>query len=116
MRDLRLLKFGRHFRKGKNKIVVGRNKKENEKLIELKHDEDVMFEVEGYGSPITLLQGPKTEEAVKLAAGLTVRYSDCEEKECEVKFGQEKLSKSKMFGSADEETVQKLIIKVKKKK
>jgi tRNA U34 2-thiouridine synthase MnmA/TrmU len=116
MRDLRLLKFGRHFRKGKNKFIVGRNKEENERLKELKREEDVMFEAEGYGSPITLLQGPKTEEAVKLAASLTVRYSDCDEKECEVKFGQEKLNKSKMFGPVDEETVQKLMVKAKKKK
>ena len=111
MADLRLLKFGRHFRKGKNKVVVGRNKAENEKLLALKKKDDVMFEVEGYGSPITLLQGPKTEVAVKLAAALTVRYSDCEEKECEVKFGQEKMSKSLMSAAADKEIVEKLKVK-----
>lgn len=74
--DILLLKIGRHFRFGKNKIIIGRNKLENDELLHLKNKWDYIFNVPGYGSPITLLQGPKTKEAIKAASSLTARYSD----------------------------------------
>jgi tRNA U34 2-thiouridine synthase MnmA/TrmU len=111
-REMVLLKYGRHFRKGKNKIIVGRNEEENKMLSSLKGEEDVMLEVEGYSGPITLLQGPKTASAVKLAASLTVRYaSGPEGEECEVKFGVKDFEKSMMAEALEEETVKKLMIK-----
>lgn len=113
-RDLVLLKYGRHFRKGKNKVIVGRNEQENEALERLKGEDEAIFEVEGYSGPITLLQGPKTEAAVKLAASLTVRYASTPEgEECEVKFGVKGLEKSMMAKPLDEETVKKLKVKAK---
>ena len=33
--DVALLKLGRHFMQGKSKIIVGRNEKENNKLLSL---------------------------------------------------------------------------------
>ncbi|MCW3974666.1 MAG: 7-cyano-7-deazaguanine synthase [Candidatus Bathyarchaeota archaeon] len=72
-----LLKIGRHFRYGKNKIIVGRNEEENSLLLSLKGEADNWFEAIGYGSPITLLQGPKTEDAIRMAACVTAKYSDC---------------------------------------
>ncbi len=92
LEDLELLKVGRHFRIGKNKIVVGRNEKENNKIIKLKQKEDFIFEVEGIG-PTTLLQGRKTKKGIKLAAELTLFYSD--EKNVIVKYGKnlEKIKK-----------------------
>jgi tRNA U34 2-thiouridine synthase MnmA/TrmU len=82
--DLELLKIGRHFRIGENKIIVGRNEKENKEIIKLKQKEDFIFEVEGTG-PTTLLQGKKNKEAIKLAAELTLFYSD--EENASVKCG-----------------------------
>jgi tRNA-specific 2-thiouridylase len=73
--DVSLLKVGRHFRLGENKIVVGRN------------EEDI-------GSPITVLQGAKTDEAVRTAAALTAFYSDAKSDKVSVNFGRARLSRS----------------------
>lgn len=75
-RDVSLLKIGRHFRVAASKIIVGRNEEENKLLMDLKNPEDYVFEVPGYGSPITILEGEKSKEAIELAAKLTARYSD----------------------------------------
>ena len=91
--DIEILKLGRHFRFGKNKIVVGRDENENNKLLTLKQKTDFIFEVPEIGSPITVLQGPKTKEAIEKAAQLTARYSDSKEKETTVKYGS-RLNKS----------------------
>jgi predicted ribosome quality control (RQC) complex YloA/Tae2 family protein len=76
MRDVRVLKIGRHFRFGSSKIIVGRNEAENTLLLDLKNTEDYVFEVPDYGSPITILGGEKSKEAIEVAAKLTARYSD----------------------------------------
>ena len=56
--------------------ILGRNKEENKLLLGLKSHDDYIFEVPGYGSPITILEGTKSKEAIELAAKLTARYSD----------------------------------------
>jgi len=89
MKDIPLLKIGRHFRFGKNKIIVGRNEQENKQLLKLKDTSDYYFEVTGCGSPITILQGTKTKKAIEKAASLTARYSDSKEKKTPVKYGKE---------------------------
>ncbi|MCL2642452.1 MAG: hypothetical protein FWD52_02905 [Candidatus Bathyarchaeota archaeon] len=74
--DAVLLRFGRHFRVGKNKIIVGRNEVENSMLRSLKGKLDYYFELPDVVGPITLLQGVKTREAIRMAARFTVFYSD----------------------------------------
>lgn len=59
-----------------NKIIVERNEQENKILLALKAKSDYYFEAQGCGSPITLLQGPKTKKAIEKAAQLTAYYSD----------------------------------------
>lgn len=76
-KDINLLKIGRHFRfSSECKIIIGRDQKENESLLSLSAPEDYMLTVEGYGSPITLIAGKTTDEALKIAASLCARYSD----------------------------------------
>ena len=94
LKDVQLLKVGRHFRFGKNKIIVGRNEAENNVLSGMKTSSDLRFEAKDTGSPTTLLQGPKTRQAIKTAAVLTAYYSDKKEGLVTVKFGQELLDKS----------------------
>jgi hypothetical protein len=94
MADAALLKVGRHFRFGKNKIIVGRNEAENNVLTEKKTRNNYYFEVPDVGSPITVLQGAKTEKAIRIAAALTAFYSDAKSAEVTVNFGRESLSKS----------------------
>ncbi|MEM1566828.1 MAG: tRNA 4-thiouridine(8) synthase ThiI [Candidatus Bathyarchaeia archaeon] len=111
MADLELLKVGRHFRYDKNKIIVGRNKEENETLLKLKGRNDYFFEAIGTGSPITLLQGPKTKQAIEKAAQLTAYYSDQKTGKVHVKYGKEKPEKSIIVERPKEEEIEQLRIK-----
>jgi len=110
-RDINLLKIGRHFRFGKNKIIVGRNETENKQLEKMRGKNDYFFEVPNCGSPITLLQGPKTKEAIRKAAALTLRYSDRKEEKTLVHFGREKMDKSVVVSALDASEVGELRIK-----
>jgi tRNA-specific 2-thiouridylase len=92
--DVALLRLGRHFRLGENKIIVGRNETENKALIAEKARNDYFFEVPDIAGPITLLQGRKNRKAVEVAAALTAFYSDAKTDEVTVNFGREKLDKS----------------------
>ncbi len=94
MADATLLKVGRHFRFGKNKIIVGRNETENNILSEKKARNDYYFEVPDVGGPITVLQGAKTENAIRMAAALTAFYSDARSAQVTVNFGRESINKS----------------------
>lgn len=89
MRDIMPLKIGRHLRYGKNKIIVGSNESENKQLMLLKDKGDYVFEVPGCGSPITVLQGSKTKDAIMMAARITARYSDSIAENVVVKYGKE---------------------------
>ncbi len=76
--NISLLKYGRHFRLPDGvKIVVGRNEMENLAIKRLAREDDLLMEVVGFGSPITLLRGDYTDEDIKIAASICVRYSDC---------------------------------------
>jgi tRNA U34 2-thiouridine synthase MnmA/TrmU len=76
-RDINLLRTGRHFRFSRDcKIIVGRNKQENETLLSLITPGDCMLRVEGFGSPITIIDGDISNEALAVAASLCARYSD----------------------------------------
>ncbi|MBS3112823.1 hypothetical protein J4418_01960 [Candidatus Woesearchaeota archaeon] len=96
MRDIILLNYGRHFRHRQNKIIVGRNYFENEKLLTLRGKGELVFEVLGHGSPVTLLQGKPNTGAVKIAAGLTARYSDAKSEKVPVNYGKETLDQKKI--------------------
>jgi tRNA U34 2-thiouridine synthase MnmA/TrmU len=92
--DVALLRLGRHFRLGENKIVVGRNEKENKALVARKAGSDYVFEVPEIAGPITILQGKKTKKAINVAAGLASFYSDAKTDVVTLNYGREKLDKS----------------------
>jgi len=76
-RDIELLRIGRHFRTSPEcKIIIGRNKEENEKLLCIKSWKDIIMEVEEVGSPITMTTGNPGIDDLRIAASLTARYSD----------------------------------------
>ena len=106
---MKLLKYGRHFRVGKTKIIVGRNEKENNEIMKLKQKTDYLFEVPNVGSPITLLQGPKTKKMIKLAAELTARYSSAKVEPLLVKYGP-KLNKEIEVRKAEDKDISKIRI------
>ncbi len=92
--DVALLRVGRHFRVGKNKIVVGRNQAENSFLIANRAKNDYCFELPDVVGPVTLLQGEKTRGAIETAAKLTAFYSDAKTTEARVKYGKESLNRT----------------------
>jgi tRNA-specific 2-thiouridylase len=94
MADVALLKVGRHFRFGENKIIVGRNEVENKILTAKKMRYDYYFEVPDVGGPITVLQGLKSKKAIQVAAALTAFYSDAKSDRVTVNFGRNSLDKS----------------------
>ena len=108
MADIALLRVGRHFRLGKNKIVVGRNEAENKVLIARKTKSEYYFELPEIVGPITILQGPKTKKAIETAAKLTAYYSDAKTGEVKVNFGRETLNKSITVSVPDDAYVEKL--------
>jgi len=93
IKQVNLLKVGRHFRLGKNKIIVGRTEAENGLLLRTKQKTDYCFEVPDCGSPITILQGPKTRASIEKAAALTVFHSDKKTGMVQVNIGKNKLNR-----------------------
>jgi tRNA U34 2-thiouridine synthase MnmA/TrmU len=110
LKDIALLKVGRHFRFGQNKIIVGRNESENKALAKMKLPNDYQLEVPDCGSPITILQGTKTEKAVETAASLTAYYSDIKGGRASVKYGKEALRKAIKVTKPSRQEVEKLRI------
>ncbi len=94
MDDAALLKVGRHFRLGENKIIVGRNEAENKVLTVKKARSDYYFEAPDVSGPITVLQGRKAKKTIELAAALTAFHSDAKNSSVTVHFGRESLNRA----------------------
>jgi tRNA-uridine 2-sulfurtransferase len=76
LKDIELLKIGRHFRFSPScKIIVGRDKDENEKIESLSAESDCLLKVEDYGSPLAFISGEVTGETIRAAASICARYS-----------------------------------------
>jgi tRNA U34 2-thiouridine synthase MnmA/TrmU len=84
--DMRILRYGRHFRYNDTKIIVGRDENENNTLLQLKKPEDLIMEVQGVPGPITIIQGKIDAEALNFAASLCLRYSDLNDPEGKVLY------------------------------
>ncbi|KUK18951.1 MAG: tRNA 4-thiouridine(8) synthase ThiI [Synergistetes bacterium] len=78
LHDAELLKYGRHFRLSESvKLVVGRNKEENEILENLALPNDLMLRVKDYPGPVAVLRGNSiTPQILDIACGIVLRYSD----------------------------------------
>jgi len=75
-RDLELLKIGRHFRiSPTTKLIVGRKEGENAKLRELSTKEDLLLELQNFGSPVGLIPSGGRESDLPLACGIYLRYA-----------------------------------------
>jgi hypothetical protein len=75
MQDIRLLKIGRHFRFGPNKVICGRDAAENEGLRRIRSDVDSVLEAVGCMGPTVVLQGEATSAAVQFAASVVAAHS-----------------------------------------
>ena len=103
LREIELLKVGRHFRLGPHtKLVVGRNKQENEVLLSLSEHKDLILTTASVPGPTALLLGDFSPEAEDLATVLTVSYSDAKEGEStEVKLFERGEERSRMARRTD---------------
>jgi tRNA-uridine 2-sulfurtransferase len=105
LKDIELLKIGRHFRFSHScKIIVGRDKGENDKIESLSAGSDCLLKVEDCGSPLAFISGEVTGEAVKAAASICARYSGAKNlSEVEVSVMRESSrSKLKVVPASDE--------------
>jgi tRNA-specific 2-thiouridylase len=78
-RDVELLKLGRHFRLSPSvKVVMGRNRAENEQLLALRRPGELHLVVLGPPGPDVIIPGTDevSDDHLLLAARLTVTYSD----------------------------------------
>jgi len=75
-KEINFLRVGRHFRYSDDyKIIVGRNEGENNVILSMADPDDYTIHIEDFGSPVTVLPGNSTDDAVELAASLCARYS-----------------------------------------
>lgn len=75
--DVKLLKVGRHFRfDSQAKLIVGRNKEENDKLLNLAKENDLCFYPTQVKGPIGIGRGIFSEDDIIVASSIVARYSD----------------------------------------
>jgi hypothetical protein len=82
LREIELLRVGRHFRLGPNtKLIVGRNKKENQTIYTLWKESDLLLSTMSVPGPTVLVSGDISPELLELAASMTASYSDADNDE-----------------------------------
>lgn len=75
LRDVQLLKVGRHFRLSPYaKLIVGRNQQENKKLLNLAEDEDIIFNPRNLKGPVAIGRGKYNPDLICLSGGIIARY------------------------------------------
>jgi len=86
LEEIGLLKLGRHFRLGRDiKLVVGRNKEENEKIRGFFQEGDFLFKAKNLKGPVSLLKKGSNvgSELIDKSCQITARYCDRNEEENE---------------------------------
>jgi len=83
LNDIELLKVGRHFRITNDaKLVVGRNKDENEVIKALATEDDIIIEVKDYVGPTCILRCKSHDHSLlKTCGAIAARYSDAPKQE-----------------------------------
>lgn len=80
VKSMNLLKIGRHFRLASGvKIIVGRDEKENERLLAMAAAGDMVIMMEEHPGPVVLIRNKKgavSEEDLNVARGMCVYHSD----------------------------------------
>lgn len=83
--DIDLLKIGRHFRLDEEtKLVVGRNKDENEMIKAIALPNDILLEAKDHVGPTSILRGNNAKNHTEFASSVTLRYSDAPKNQSEI--------------------------------
>ena len=112
VREIELLKVGRHFRPGPGtKVVVGRNKKENEKIFTLAGESDLIIKVDSIPGPVVLVLGDISRQMEDLAVTIALSYSDAKDGEvAEVKVFKEGVERKESASARPKSEFQSLMI------
>jgi tRNA-specific 2-thiouridylase len=74
--DINLLRLGRHFRVSDDcKIIVGRDERDNEKILTYADNPDYLVTLVHHTGPVALIKGTAKERFIYDAASLCARYS-----------------------------------------
>jgi len=73
--EIDILKVGRHINYKGYKIIISRNKDENQLLKEYKGDKFIKMFPNGFPGPVGLIQANATEEMKKIAANFMISYT-----------------------------------------
>ena len=88
--DIGLLKLGRHFWQNKVKIIIGRNKNENEQMEKLRKRRDILMQLKNYPGPLALARNygkNKIKESVlKRMKKMLKQYSSKAKNKKDIKF------------------------------
>ena len=77
IRDIELLKSGRHLRfDEETKVIVGRNKRDNETIERLVEPDDMALTMTQYPGPLTLIPRGCSDDKLHRAAAICAMYSD----------------------------------------
>lgn len=89
VKDLELLRYGRHFRVSSNaKIISTRTQEEGDEIKQYLDKEDFIFFAEEFNGSMIVIVGEPKEEDIEFAAKITARYSKGkDEKLVKVKYG-----------------------------
>lgn len=80
--DVQLLKVGRQFRLSpETKLILGRNKDDNESLRALARPDDVLIRCESFSGPLGLVSGAAREAELETAAALVASYGKGQKEE-----------------------------------
>ncbi len=75
--DMRLLRIGRHFRLDDGtKVVVGRDEKDNGRIVDAARPEDALLTTVSVPGPTSLVVGGAVGETLEKAAQLTAAHGD----------------------------------------
>ncbi|MCK5594546.1 hypothetical protein KAI19_00025 [bacterium] len=75
LNDIELLKIGRHFRLPSGaKVIIGRNERENNKLLKLAGDKMICIEPQSVPGPVVLLGRNANNEDIRIASLLCSTY------------------------------------------
>jgi tRNA U34 2-thiouridine synthase MnmA/TrmU len=114
LNDAKLLRVGRHLRiNDQCKIIVGRNKEENEKLEKLVEPGDYLFKSIEYKGPLVVARGKIENGAMETISAITAYYSkapNATETPIEVCKSPDDQLPSQTVSSLDEETVKALVL------
>ncbi|MCX5712428.1 MAG: tRNA 4-thiouridine(8) synthase ThiI [Candidatus Omnitrophica bacterium] len=82
MDNVALLKLGRHLRfDPKTKLIVGRNEKENNLLLEIAQDGDYIFMTDkDTAGPTSLARGEVNEDVIRISCAITCYYAKSKNK------------------------------------